>query len=330
MKAVVIFNLGGPDKRESIKPFLFNLFSDPAIIRLPNPFRWLLAKLISSRREEEAAEIYQAIGGKSPIVEETQRQANQLQKALPDDYDVYICMRYWHPMISQVITQLRQKLYEEVILLPLYPQFSTTTTGSFFEEWERVGRSLGYLVPTREICCYPQNAHFVSAYAQIIKKAIQENIIPKDTRFLFSAHGLPEKIVKSGDPYPEHVALTVQEIVNNVPEINDWEITYQSKVGPLKWLEPSTEKEIIKAGQLSKSIAIVPVSFVSEHSETLYELDIQYRNLALESGAKNYFRIATVRDHPLYIKSLVELIMSKEDVLCLATSCIKKCQRQAA
>lgn len=325
MKAVVLFNLGGPSSIKDVKGFLFNIFNDPAILRLPNPFRYILAKFISAKREKEARLIYQQLGGGSPIVHQTLKQRDALNLHLGPLYDVYICMRYWLPSIEEVIEQIRNKNYEEIILLPLYPQFSTTTTESFFYEWERISRNKGFQIPLKKICCYPSHPGFIESYQLIINQFLNENKIPPETRFLFSAHGLPEKIVKAGDPYPFHVEKSVRYVLKGIPQIKDWVITYQSKVGPLKWLEPSTESEIKKAAKDKKPIAIIPISFVSEHSETLYELDILYKNLAIKEEIPAFYRLPTLQDSPLYINCLVDLIKSATFNPCGLPYCRESC-----
>jgi protoporphyrin/coproporphyrin ferrochelatase len=330
MKAVVLFNLGGPDSLENVKPFLFNLFNDEAIINLPNPFRYILAKFVSSRRNKKAQAIYAHLGGKSPILEETQAQANALQNLLGEEYKVFIAMRYWTPMAEAIVDEVLSSKPDEIILLPLYPQFSTTTTGSFFTHWDKIMRDRGYRIPLRQICCYPDFPLYIKASQTVIREAIRDKNIPQNARFLFSAHGLPKKCIDSGDPYEQQINLSVTSIMSGLPEIKDHVICYQSKVGPLEWLEPSTESEIRRAALDGVPIAIVPISFVSENSETLYELDFEYKAYAQGMGLSGYYRIPTLRDNGIYISALESLIQTCYQPECARTSCANKNKRQIA
>lgn len=314
--AVILFNLGGPDNLEAVKPFLFNLFNDKNIIAAPNPIRYFLAKFISSRRESTAQEIYSHIGNKSPILEETQKQADLLESTLagePDEYKVFIAMRYWHPFSSETIEKVKEYQPDEVILLPLYPQFSTTTTGSSFEDWEIQSVKKSLKIPNRKICCYHKENIFVDAHTNMIREFIEKQELT-EYRILFSAHGLPEKIIKNGDPYQAQVEGTVEAIVEKLAiEKLDYQVCYQSKVGPLEWIKPSTESEIERAGKEKKPIVIVPIAFVSEHSETLVELDIEYKELAEEHEVPAYYRVPTLSDNPHYIDCLAMLCSGKSD-----------------
>lgn len=313
-KAVVLFNLGGPDSLAAVEPFLFNLFYDPAIIRVPKPFRYLIAKLISKRRAPIAQEIYQHLGGKSPLLEQTERQAQLLEELLDkeaDEFRVFIAMRYWNPRAEATVEKVKEYNPDEIILLPLYPQLSSTTTGSSVEEWKKLATAKGLAAQTSTICCYPDESGFVQAYADLIDQGL-EGLDLENTRVLFSAHGLPKKIVDGGDPYPEHVQKSVSAIVaklkSNLP---DYLVSYQSRVGPVEWIGPDTEDEIKRAGEDGKSLVIVPVAFVSEHSETLVELDIEYGELAKEVGIETYVRIPTVSDHPLFIQGLADIVAAR-------------------
>lgn len=321
--AVILFNLGGPDELKAVKPFLFNLFYDPAIINLPKPLRWLLAKIISARRAVKANDIYSKIGGKSPILELTNLQAKALEEQLSfrdkdSEYKVFVSMRYWHPMSDIVVRNVKNYAPERIILLPLYPQFSTTTTGSSFADWQRSASSIGLKVPTTKLCCFPADLSFIAAHAKLIKDAYWRASETGKPRVLFSAHGLPEKIIAKGDPYQWQVEKTVAMIVQILAiEELDYSICYQSKVGLLKWLAPSTESEIRRAGKDKIPLLIVPVSFVSEHSETLVEIDVEYRNLAEKCGVSGYVRVPALGVEPMFIEALADLCLKlkdKEDV----------------
>ncbi|WP_300301526.1 ferrochelatase [Ferrovibrio sp.] len=324
--AIILFNLGGPDSQSAVEPFLFNLFNDPAIIRLPNPFRWLLAKLISSRRAPKAAEIYAQMGGRSPILPETQAQAAALKTALgSDDYAVFIAMRYWHPFASDAAKAAKEWGAERVILLPLYPQFSTTTTGSSLKDWQDAAEQAGLNVPTAAIGCYPDEPGFVAAQTMLLQAALLRAEDMGKPRILFSAHGLPKKVVNDGDPYQMQVEKTVAAIQRRLqrPDL-ETQICYQSRVGPLEWIGPATDAEIERAAKAGRAVVVVPVAFVSEHSETLVELDIEYAELARHNGAAGYVRVSTVGVQPDFIAGLARLVrgaVARQDVFDGAPRC---------
>ena len=311
--AVILFNLGGPDKLESVEPFLFNLFNDPAIISIPSIIRYPLAKFISKRRAPIAKNIYKEIGNKSPILELTQNQAKSLEKSLlkKGDYKCFVIMRCWHPRAENVIKEVKEYNPEEIILLPLYPQYSASTSGSSIKEWNDLCKKENYKVKTKTVCCYPTEDNFLESHANLIKKTIK-NLENKDFKLLFSAHGLPEIKIKKGDPYQWQVEQTVEGIMSKLTDENpDYIISYQSRVGPLKWIGPSTDDIIIKYSKEKKGIVIVPVAFVSEHSETLVELDIEYKKLAEKNGCSFYKRVPALGIEENFIKGLAELILKK-------------------
>ena len=326
--AVVFFNLGGPDSPDAVKPFLFNLFNDKAIIGAPNPIRWCIAKLISTRRAPVAQEIYQELGGGSPLLPNTQAQIDAVDAYLEQETSEniqiksFIAMRYWHPFSSETVEKVQSWGADEVILLPLYPQFSTTTTESSIEDWHRSAAHMGFLKPTEAICCYPTGDGFVKAVAALIRASLakmHEAGIKDNIRILYTSHGLPEKVVEKGDPYQWQCEKTAKAIAKEVEDDfanfanSDWVSCYQSRVGPLDWIEPYTEDEIARAGQDGKSILMVPIAFVSEHSETLVELDIEYKDLAEEKNVPHYERVATVSTHPLFIENLGQMILQQID-----------------
>ena len=313
-KAVILFNLGGPDKLESVEPFLFNLFNDPEILSIPSIFRYPLAKFISKKRAPIAKNIYKEIGNKSPILELTEEQAMSLEKSLSTegDYKCFVVMRCWNPRANEVIKKVKNFNPEEIILLPLYPQFSAATSGSSINEWSDLCKKENYNVKTKIICCYPTESNFLQSHVNLIKK-ILKNIDNKNFKLLFSAHGLPEIKIKKGDPYQWQVEETVKSIMSKLTDQNlDYTITYQSRVGPLKWIGPSTDEEIIKYSKEKKGIVIVPVAFVSEHSETLVELDIEYKKLAEENGCSFYKRVPALGVEEYFIKGLKDLVLREE------------------
>ncbi len=313
-KAVMLFNLGGPDKQENVEPFLFNLFNDPAIINIPSIFRHPLAKFISKKRAPIAKNIYKEIGNKSPILELTQDQAKSLENNLlkKGNYKCFVVMRCWHPRASDVIKKVREYNPEEIILLPLYPQYSASTSGSSINEWGDLCKKENYYVKTKTICCYPTENNFIASHISLIKKTLK---VIKDNNFklIFSAHGLPRSKIKKGDPYQWQVEETVKKIMSNLGNENlNHVISYQSRVGPLKWIGPSTEEVIIKYSNEKKGIVIVPIAFVSEHSETLVELDIKYKKLAEKNGCGFYKRVPTLGIEKNFIKGLTELVLKQE------------------
>ena len=314
-KAVILFNLGGPDNLENVEPFLFNLFNDPAIVSIPSFLRYPLAKFISKRRAPIAKNIYREIGNKSPILELTEQQAKSLENNLSThgNYKCFVVMRCWHPRAIDVIKKVKTYNPEEIILLPLYPQFSATTSGSSINEWKSLCKKQNYNVKTKTICCYPTENNFIKSHAFLIKKTIKE-IKNRNFKLIFSAHGLPESKIKKGDPYQWQVQATVKEIMLNLASENlDHVITYQSRVGPMKWIGPSTDKEIIKYSKEKKGLVVVPIAFVSEHSETLVELDIEYKKLAEKNGCILYKRVPALGIEENFIKGLANLVLRKEE-----------------
>lgn len=303
--AVVLFNLGGPDKLTSVRPFLFNLFDDPAIIRAPKPIRWLLAKYISAKREHKAQDIYRLIGGASPLLEQTQRQAAALKKRLGEGYECFVAMRYWHPFVEEAAEQVKAYAPERIVLLPLYPQFSSTTTGSSFAAWER---AMGYSVMTARICCYPELPGLVQAFSENLHKALIEAARFGPPMVLFSAHGLPKSVIERGDPYQRQIERSADAILRCLGEKLDSQVCYQSRVGPMQWIGPETLDEIKAVGERHRPVIVVPLSFVSEHSETLVELDIEYKKAAQEAGVPCYLRIPAPLDHPAFIADLADLV----------------------
>jgi len=290
-----------------VQPFLRNLFSDPAIITLPTWLRLPLARFIASRRTPKARGIYEKIGGGSPIVGQTEAQARALEEALGPEHDWrgYVCMRYWHPMTERVVQSVRRFAPDHIVLLPLYPQYSTTTTASSFAAWKKAAT---FGVPTVEVESYPTEPGFIRASVEMVKQGLAE--VPEmPVRVLFSAHGLPEKVIERGDPYQSQVEETASAIAEHLNGA-DWSVCYQSRVGPLKWIGPSTDAEIRRAAADGKSIVLYPLSFVSEHSETLVELDIEYRHLAEQAGVPRYIRVPTVGTHPQFIHGLANLVQA--------------------
>jgi ferrochelatase len=322
--AVVLFNLGGPDSLSSVEPFLRNLFSDPAIIPLPGWLRAPLARWIAKRRAPVAQEIYRRIGGRSPLLDETRAQAESLERALVRrgaEVKVFIAMRAWHPRSDEAARAVAEYAPDCTVLLPLYPQFSTTTTASSLDDWRKSAALTGRRWKERRVCCYPWDGGFVTAVAQQLRAVLDKRTTGVAYRLLFSAHGLPQRTIAGGDPYQWQIQATAEAVVRQLSlQDQDWEVCYQSRVGPQKWLTPATDSELIRAGAERRGVIVVPISFVSEHSETLVELDMDYAKLAADYGVPHYLRAATVRTTRVFIDGLAELVLraaaSEQPVTC--------------
>ena len=310
--AVVLFNLGGPDGQDSVRPFLFNLFRDKAIIGLPAIARYPLAALISTTRTKLAQANYAIMGGGSPLLPETEKQASALEADLaarfPDaETRCFIAMRYWKPLTDQTAKAVKAFAPDEVVLLPLYPQFSTTTTGSSLQAWKKA-----YAGPGRisTVCCYPTDEAFIQAHAELIQAAYDKAGRPGPARLLFSAHGLPEKVILAGDPYQQQIEATAAAVMARLGAGWDWRVTYQSRVGPMKWIGPSTEEEIKAASEQGLALVITPIAFVSEHIETLVELDHEYRDVAIKAGCPAYVRAPALGVTPKFIGGLGQIVQN--------------------
>ena len=313
--AVVLFNLGGPDGPAAVQPFLFNLFNDPAIIGLPGFVRTPLAALISKRRAPEAQKNYDLMGGGSPLLPETEAQARALEAALakarPDlEARCFIAMRYWKPFSEDAARAVEAFAPDEIVLLPLYPQFSTTTTGSSLKAWRDTYKGPGQ---SRAVCCYPDADGLIAAHADKIKTTWAAAGKPANVRLLFSAHGLPEKVIKAGDPYQAQIEATAAAVAARLPELSDWQVCYQSRVGPMKWIGPATPDAIAKAGADGKGVLIVPIAFVSEHVETLVELDHEYAELAVKLGVAPYLRVPALGVETAFVAELADLAIKALD-----------------
>lgn len=310
--AVVLFNLGGPDGPDAVRPFLFNLFNDPAIIGLPGILRTAVARLISSRREASAKANYALMGGGSPLLPETRKQAAALEAVLAgqlsgDEVRCFIAMRYWHPLTGETAAEVAAWAPDEIVLLPLYPQFSTTTTGSSAKAWAKAYQGSGQV---RTVCCYFDEPGLVEAHARAILRTHKAMGEPGPVRILFSAHGLPEKVIASGDPYQWQIERTCAAVVDQLgPDWAadwDWRVCYQSRVGPMRWIGPSTVEAIEEAGRDGRGVLVTPIAFVSEHIETLVELDHEYAALAREAGLPFYLRAPAIGTDMAFIEGLAD------------------------
>lgn len=313
--AIILFNLGGPDAPEAVRPFLENLFTDPAILRVPGFIRPLLGKFIAARRTRAASENYAILGGKSPLRELTEAQGAALERALAPEVEArsFIAMRYWHPFAEETARQVKAWGAEEAVLLPLYPQFSTTTTGSSMDDWNEACAKVGLELPTKALCCFHSDEDFAGATAAMVRAAYESARaeLPEGVklRLLFSAHGLPESIVKRGDPYQWQVERTVEAVVRRLGIAGlDSGICYQSRVTPQKWIGPSLETALEQAAKDKVAVLVSPIAFVSEHSETLVELDVEYKELAHKLHLPGYFRVPAQNSDAGFIESLAGLV----------------------
>ena len=313
--AVVLFNLGGPDRLESVRPFLFNLFYDPAITEMAAPFRWLFAKLITARREKAVQANYALMGGKTPLLAETLAQMQALEAALAGsraelgEVRCFMAMRYWHPLSEAAVAEVAAWRPDRILLLPLYPQYSAATTGSSLAAWREASRAAGLDVPTRTVCCYPLEPGFVQAHVALIREAWPQAAAAGRPRLLFSAHGLPEAFIKKGDPYQWQIEQTCAAVAEALEIADlDWQICYQSRVGPQTWIGPFTDREVERAGADGVPLVVCPIAFVSEHIETLVEMDDEYAALAAQSGVPIYVRVPTLSARPEFIEALAALV----------------------
>ena len=312
-RAVVLFNLGGPDRPDAIRPFLFNLFNDPAIIGVPQPLRWAIAELISRTREKPARANYAVMGGASPLLKETEAQAAALEGALKArigaGVKVFVAMRYWRPFIAETARAVAEYAPDDVILLPLYPQFSTTTTGSSLAAWRKAYRGPG---AEHAVCCYPEEPGLIEAHARTIRATHRALGGPSPLRILFSAHGLPQKVVDGGDPYQHQIERTCAAVIDRLgPDWTsgwDWRVCYQSRVGPMKWLGPSIGEALQTAAADGRGVLVAPIAFVSEHIETLVELDHEYAAMARTLGLPFYLRAPAIGTDLAFIEGLAETV----------------------
>lgn len=305
-RGVLLLNLGGPVELKDVKPFLYNLFSDPDIlVGVPTPFRQTLAFLISQVKGSSSKKIYQAIGGGSPQLRWTRTQAELLTHSLNSngsvEVKVTVGMRAWNPTIDDGLKELREWGADEVVLFPLFPQFSTTTTGSCFKEARRCLKRMGWDPKIREVHSWPDDENYIRLLRKTVDEAIDVALVSGSVHVLFSAHSLPMSVIERGDPYPEHVDRTIKAVANGLE--HPWSLAFQSRNGPVPWLKPYTEDEIERLGQAGvKQIVVVPVSFVSDHIETLYELDQLYADHARSHGITGYFRSRSFNDDPHFIE----------------------------
>jgi len=311
---VLLFNLGGPETLEDVRPFLYNLFADPDIIRLP--WRFLqkpLAWMISTQRYKKSRGYYEKIGGGSPLRRITDEQARALEAALAKrniNARAYVAMRYWKPFTEEALEQIMRDGISHLVVLPLYPQFSVSSTGSSLNRMNAVISEKGYRLPaTSIVCSYEDDEGYITALAATVAEKLAEFPDPDGAHILFSAHSIPVRYVKEGDPYLEHTERTVELVMQRLGKHRPYTLSFQSKVGPVEWLTPATDATVRRlAGEGVEQLLMVPVSFVSEHSETLYEMDLLYGELAAEVGIKHYLRVPTMNCREDFIDALARLV----------------------
>jgi ferrochelatase len=309
---VVLFQLGGPDSRQAVEPFLYNLFCDPDIIDFP--LAWIarkpLARFIARRRGPKVAEKYAEIGGASPIRLLTDRQAQALESALRPHVEpfVAVAMRYWHPFTEEAVQQLASRALDEIVLLPLYPQYSRATTGSSLNEWRR--RYSDARLPVRLVKQFYDHPLYLDAVVDKINLALTHFDKPDEAHLVFSAHGVPVSFIEGGDPYQGQVEATVRLVRERGGWPNAGTLCYQSKVGPQKWLEPSLDDTIHRlAVEKCRDVLVIPIAFVSEHIETLHEINIETRAEAEQLGIERFEMMPAVNDSPKFIAALADLVL---------------------
>ncbi|MBI5016544.1 MAG: ferrochelatase [Deltaproteobacteria bacterium] len=302
--------MGGPDSLEAVEPFLRNLFSDPEILRFPlsGLIQKPLARLIASRRALKVVEKYREIGGRSPLREITEAQAAALERELGEGFSVHVAMRYWNPTASEAARAVKTAGPDRLVVLPLYPQYSRATTGSSLADLDRALEAEGLgACPKTVVRSWHDEPAYVEALAEVVAEGLRD--LPGAT-VLFSAHGLPVKLVEEGDPYLDQIQGTAAAVAERLPDV-PWELAFQSRAGPIRWLEPSTPDAIrALAARGVRDVLVVPVSFVSDHIETLHELDLEYSALAREVGLRTFRRAPSLNTRPSFIQALAVLVRS--------------------
>ncbi|WP_320664149.1 ferrochelatase [Prochlorococcus sp. MIT 1223] len=319
---VLLINLGGPERIKDVGPFLYNLFSDPEIIRLPTPaFQKPLAWVISTLRSKKSQKAYEAIGGGSPLRRITEQQARELQSELRQrglDATTYVAMRYWHPFTESAVADMKADGISQVVVLPLYPHFSISTSGSSFRELSRLRESDAEFkkLSIRCIRSWFDQAGYIKAMAELIEKQILMCDSPNNAHVCFTAHGVPKSYVDdAGDPYKDEIEncslLIIDQLEQSLGYTNPYTLSYQSRVGPEEWLKPYTDDVLENLGRSgTRELVVVPISFVSEHIETLQEIDIEYREIANKFGITKFLRVPALNTYPMFVKGLADLVIS--------------------
>lgn len=313
--ALILLNMGGPDSLDAVEPFLYNLFCDRELIQLPagallqKPF----AKMISHFRAKKVVENYRAIGGKTPLLEWTQKQAAGIATRLGARFKPYVIMRYWHPFAEDVLAEIKSAGLETAIVVSMYPHYTGATTGSSVNDFKRAAAKVYPELEYQLIEEWYDWPGYLDALANRVNEGLDtfHDLMRDEVQILFSAHALPKKFIDRGDPYQEHVEATVREVMQRVGHY-DWSIAYQSRSGPVKWMEPGTDEvisELAEAGH--RALLMVPVSFVSDHIETLEEIDIEYRDLATTQGIVHFCRAPSLNDHDDFLSAIADLVRER-------------------
>lgn len=314
---VLLFNLGGPETLRDVKPFLYRLFSDPEIIRVKfTPLRKLIAYIIATVRHRTSEGYYRQIGGGSPLRRLTEEQARAVQTELKSrgkDVQTFVGMCTWRPFLAEAVDAIQTSGINDLVILPLFPQFSVTTTGSGFAVLRKLidKRPQFKKMNIQWVSAWPDQPTYIQSFAQAIERELARFAQPEKVYILFSAHSIPESYVKEGDPYLEQTKKTVELVMDRLNRRNPYQLSFQSKIGPVKWLEPFTSDLITKFGKEGvEDVLVVPISFVSEHIETLYELDILFKKVAADAGVKNFRRVPALNSDPTFIRALAEIVES--------------------
>jgi ferrochelatase len=315
LTGVVLLNMGGPDSLSAVRPFLARLFSDRDLIRLPAAFltQPVFAWLVSGLRSRKVKRYYEEIGGGSPIGALTELQRAALEAALREsggNFKVYVGMRYWYPLTRHAVLEMMGDGVARAIALPLYPQYFSATTGSSLKDLKGWMRWACASFPVAEVRSYPDHPAYIAALSEKIAKTL-DGVSPEGVHLLFSAHGVPQAFIDEGDPYREEVARTVAAAMEGFPEIPH-SVSYQSRAGRARWLGPDTVEEVRRLGREGvRTLVVVPVSFVSDHIETLHELDIRLKAIALEAGISAFLRVPALNDSPAFIRALKDLVLAE-------------------
>jgi protoporphyrin/coproporphyrin ferrochelatase len=314
---VLLFNLGGPETLRDVKPFLYRLFSDPEIIHVKfSPLRKAIAYMIATFRRKTSEGYYSQIGGGSPLRRLTEEQARALADELKRrgrDVETFVGMCTWHPFLFEAVDKIDEANIDSLVILPLFPQYSVTTTGSGFAVLrELIDKHPQFKkLDVQWICSWADEPTYIESFVQAIQRELRKFTDPEKVHLLFSAHSIPESYVRKGDPYLEQTKETVELIMDRLGRRNPYQLSFQSKIGPVKWLEPFTSDVIVELGKQGvDDVLVIPVSFVSEHIETLYELDILFRKVAADAGVENFKRVPALNSDPTFIRALADIVES--------------------
>jgi protoporphyrin/coproporphyrin ferrochelatase len=314
---VLLFNLGGPETLRDVKPFLYRLFSDPEIIHVKfSPLRKAIAYIIATLRRKTSEGYYSQIGGGSPLRRLTEEQAKALADELKRrgrDVETFVGMCTWHPFLFEAVDKIDEANIDSLVILPLFPQYSVTTTGAGFAVLRHLIDKHPQFkrLDVQWICSWADQPTYIESFVQAIQRELGKFTDPEKVHLLFSAHSIPESYVRNGDPYLEQTKETVELIMDRLGRRNPYQLSFQSKIGPVKWLEPFTSDVIVELGKQGvDDVLVIPVSFVSEHIETLYELDILFRKVAADAGVENFKRVPALNSDPTFIRALADIVES--------------------